>query len=408
MSTSVATAGGQIDQDAAWGLFSLPIEIRNYIYHLILMAIGWSHLPDRRRFLGCTKILVLCKKTYMEAKPFLNAFIPSYTLGKNLHKPLIRHPKANGKPNLYESGTRTSNCYKHQRCSQLELMRSTNLQLLSFEPGFYGHSEAVMTKMAKDLLEVINIIRVSSSTTKLFLVLDTWQAHQTLAYKKLLAAMLDLLHVCAEKEILLFIKHCQGSQSQASQAPSHPMIFYLQGVAVALDLDLHESMLSRGDSWNVQNHYRGHQQVWYLPRYLGVIPQQRSQNTQVGQDLMYNDPNYFMPDPSDYKDYLAIPECRTCLTPFGSDEDLREHLNQHSEHAVDFRQKLWNYPDRRLGPSGGRVCWTCGFGCVALDTLDRHLDEKKHRRHGIVPRYREDNNRWDKYWKAHKKLHGRL
>ncbi|KAK5079741.1 hypothetical protein LTR70_009446 [Exophiala xenobiotica] len=114
-------------------------------------------------------------------------------------------------------------------------------------------------------------------------------------------------------------------------------------------------------------------------------------------DTTYDTSRFYHPLSLD-KPYKLIPECRRCLTIFGIPEDLSHHLKEHPDHMMRFRRKRWN-PLSTFGINqGNRVCWTCGYSCNAQHRLDAHLERFDHRRHGIIPRYTEDNVAWDRKW----------
>lgn len=294
----------------------------------------------------------------------------------------------------------------------------TNIQLACFEPHWHDDFEARIAKMNTDLRMMVEVTRKSTDLSKLFLVLGNWEAHSSLAYTSFLTSMLDLLQACKEKNVQVFIKHYrdyddhdedeEDSEDAEDEVSTHPMATYILAAATALDLNIETIELSRDDDDYRCHEPIVHQVIKYQNEELRTLRKNTIKNKGVGNDWMYRDPNYYIPQASSYKDYVPIPECRKCLAVFATNEELRKHLEQKPEHATSFTKKHWNPVSKLAGRRRGRVCWTCGYECAALDTLNTHLDKNKHRRHGIVPRYKEDNWAWDRRWKAHKKKYGWL
>ena len=108
--------------------------------------------------------------------------------------------------------------------------------------------------------------------------------------------------------------------------------------------------------------------------------------------------------------YVMVPECRVCLQLFASTKDLHNHLKTNPTQKKLFRKKRYNtiFPWVTQQGSQSRKCPTCAKDYVSFAQLDIHIEEKGHHRHGIIPRWAEDNAKADAYWARFEKRHGWL
>lgn len=85
------------------------------------------------------------------------------------------------------------------------------------------------------------------------------------------------------------------------------------------------------------------------------------------------------------------PECRKCYELFASTEGLRHHLEAFPKHRMPFKRKAYNTLHYSAQHSGHRKCWTCAKSYVSMNFLNAHLDKYRHRREGMIPRWKQDN-----------------
>jgi hypothetical protein len=108
--------------------------------------------------------------------------------------------------------------------------------------------------------------------------------------------------------------------------------------------------------------------------------------------------------------YQILPECRTCYTLFGSFNDLKRHLDGFPEHRRIFKHKVRNIV-RNTDPGRKKVvCFTCWYKPETLSELHYHFGNyKEHKRWGLLPRWREDNDEWsEKPRRSWEKKNGRM
>jgi hypothetical protein len=106
--------------------------------------------------------------------------------------------------------------------------------------------------------------------------------------------------------------------------------------------------------------------------------------------------------------YQLIPECRTCFSSFASWEDLKLHLDKFPKHQRTYKPKPLNII-KRHGPGRGHVmCFTCGYTPATMSGLHYHFGNRQgHKRWGILPRWKEDNDEWnEKSMRLWKKWNG--
>lgn len=405
------------EQRTTAGFFDLPKELRNYIYWLILK-------PTSSGVLGSTKVLTLCRQTYEEAIVYLKPCLPYFRLGDG-QRSLFRHPKANGKVNLFESTTKTSNCYKYQRYTELELIRAASVQLVLDEPPHGPPYPQKMKKMVDDIQEITRMIHKTTHLKMLAVCIGKWQPGNTSLRAELLSACIQLLSACQHNQVRLIVQDpgdksgnggSENDSAMTSPLQSDPFLAFLNSTANALDFAI--SFVPQGSPpYNdLDGRYSYNSPILYRPHERNSISAQHglhrredptSSSFDADHDFMYSVAGFYHP-PSRDKPYRTVPECRTCLIPFASHEELQHHLKDKPSHAMQFRKKRWNPVSHLAGRGGGIVCWTCGYACSTVHALEAHLDEKDHRRHGIVPRYVDDNWCFDRYWKKHEEKYGWL
>ncbi|KAK5941729.1 hypothetical protein PMZ80_005680 [Knufia obscura] len=193
----------------------------------------------------------------------------------------------------------------------------------------------------------------------------------------------------------------------------HPLVAYFRGSAISLGVEIQFAEQGQPPYDDLDQPWFYYDILYRPSKYDSISGSQSIRDTTNAQkssgaerDIMYSTPGFYHTTTQD-KPYTLVPECRSCLTVFVSDDDLRQHLQEKPSHAVPFRKKRWNTISH-LANRGGRICWSCGYSCSALCTLEAHLDKKGHWRHGIIPRYTEDNRSFDTYWKKHLAKHGWL
>jgi len=363
---------------------------------------------------------------------YLQPHIPIFRLGRDGYRSLFRNPKANGKPNLYESATRTSDCYKHQRFTVLETLRFTSIQLI-FDCNYIRGSDARTQKLVADVHEIVQVVEKSTHIRTLAIFVLQIRLGDSHMQSELLTACKDLVSACEKKEVTLVLQyspdnlkddcykreevtHQPSSSESAGAVYTNFLVAYLHGIAAVFNVTV--TQYERGEEpyqdLNQVDIYNNYTVLYrsHLCHSLAALlhPAVHTMSIdRVEPELapMYLTPGFYHPHTLN-KPYELIPECRSCLSTFASREDLRHHLQQYPRHSIQFRRKKWN-PISPYGTNkGARVCWTCGYSCNALDRLDAHLDAYSHRRHGIVPRYMEDNAAWDRKWRMHKERRGWL
>lgn len=139
----------------------IPQEIRAQIYNRVLRPD--CRLVDRgdcekqhdhpKRFHGCTKILLLNKQVYCEAIEHLHQVeIP---IDVRLHGlPIFRHPKAFGRPGMFDTFYKTSACLPFPRFSELQFLRFRKACLIIQCSGSDSHRSGIGYKL-RDIAKAI-------------------------------------------------------------------------------------------------------------------------------------------------------------------------------------------------------------------------------------------------------------
>jgi len=398
------------------GFLGLPREIRNLVYWMLIE-------PSEKGKPGNTKVLCLCKQVYEEAIMYLKPYVPVFRLGIERHRSLFRNPKANGKPMIYRSTTLTSSCYTYQRFTELEICRFTSIQLfLDSIHGRYRHS--VREKVVADVREITQAVRKSTHLQAIATYIsEGWAANMT-GQDELMEAYKQLVRVCGNKGIALVLQYgpsgndCeehdknrddQETDHQSSAGTAHisfidSLVTYLQGAAAAANVtvtihrpgeepykDLED--ISDYNNYTILYRPQGRKSLSALQHHSLYSPCERELRHEF--DTTYDTSRFYHPLTLD-KPYKLIPECRRCLTIFGTREDLLRHLKKHPDHIIRFRRKRWNPISTFSINQGGRVCWTYGYSYNAQHRLNAHLERFDHRRYSIIPRYTEDNVAWDR------------
>ena len=105
--------------------------------------------------------------------------------------------------------------------------------------------------------------------------------------------------------------------------------------------------------------------------------------------------------------YQLLPECRTCYTLFSGREELKEHLEAEAKHTTSHRPKEWNEIHTDATYGGWVKCHTCAFipPSQTVTGLETHYrNQPWHQRHGMVPRWKEDNG----WWNSNHSMHPRI
>ncbi|KAK5941728.1 hypothetical protein PMZ80_005679 [Knufia obscura] len=198
LSNNTTSTTDSIVHDTTHGFFSLPREMRNYIYWLILQ-------PMSSGVLESTKVLSLCRQSHEEAIVYLKPCVPMFRLGQG-QRSLFRYPKANGKVNLFQSTSRTSKCYQYQRFSELEVVRATTIQLTLSDASSGPGYPLVMKKTAEDAIEVAQVIRKSTHLETLEIAIGSWRPGSNPPLQaQILAAYLSLISACKQMQAKIII-----------------------------------------------------------------------------------------------------------------------------------------------------------------------------------------------------------
>lgn len=404
------------------GFLDLPIEIRNYIYFM-------ARKPNKSRkegisVLGCTKILSLCKQIYEEARPYLQPYKPVYVLGIE-RRPLIRDARANGKPQTYRSCMPTSRYYTYQRCAEIELVRIQKIEIVILQT----HSSP---KLIEDLRVFVNILRNSTSLSKLDLVIGKWDTDVCPVEQEWLDLVHKLVAICKRKRVkinlvynnLMFPIHRgelivdDEDSNQDDAKPEivgfveEPLLAYIYKLAKLWNMDLDFDVIThydRGydchgrnaDRWNTQR-------ILYEPEGHEIGRTGEELRTE-DQELMYDMLGFYHPEKHDIKPYIYVSECRTCYKTFATDAGLRSHLKDKPGHATAFRKKMWSpiSPIAGISGDGKREFVTCAQGFGIVRNLDAHYEKyPHHERNGVIPRWVEDNARFNDYWAFKQEKHG--
>ena len=400
--------------------FSLPAEIRNLIYFMTLN-------PTSEGEIGSTKVLTLCKQTYEEAVRYLEPCIPVLELGARHRATLFRDPRANGKVNLFTSTVKTSKCYTYPRWSQIEVVRARCIVISMFQVNHIPFSKE--PRILEHFKELLELIHKTSRLRNLIICIDWWSSDRSPKQHEILMLCRDLLGICQWKGIGVVLQY----PSAVKLAPlsfsihaddlrngSNPLLDAFQWWAELLNMNINCNALdcspyrtmdfTHDPYWNSHSIYRK-ENILYAPALRAVCDDKDTAllgsgfdgylGCKPGKQDRYHLPGFYQLDGMTTP-YEKTPECRSCLTVFSGEGELRTHLWEFESHKQSFHKKRWN-PVARWRGSGGRTCWTCAWQFASLDSLNKHLDAKKHRRHGVVPRYVEDNAAFDRNWKWHKK-----
>lgn len=99
------------------------------------------------------------------------------------------------------------------------------------------------------------------------------------------------------------------------------------------------------------------------------------------------------PNPRSFEPLRLHVQCRCCYELFCHKSELKKHLKANPRHRGPFKPKHWNkVATKAERHSSARFrCPTCALPCRRRAYLDDHLERTRHKRKGIIPRYREDN-----------------
>ncbi|KPI40569.1 uncharacterized protein AB675_7639 [Cyphellophora attinorum] len=363
------------------GFFKLPLEIRLRIYSLILrpevrLYATWLfqsneyrvYEPEKPRwydatyrsdfptdprhherpnrpqnFLGCTKILSLCRQTYLEAIEFLHlqdVRVDINDKGGDVFRPL----DAFGMPGFFVGEKKTTRVFTYPRFCELQFLRLRHIELrvdTELGPNFKRQLRCV----AKALR---NSADVESLKVNLEMVKPT-QGYYVSPYftTETFGLFNDVIDVARVKQIQIFFS-----------SPDR----FKAGAPLDVERARVEEVLPLG----------------FNPTTVSLVKRRQ------------------------YRiDYQMVPECRHCLQIFSCQAALRIHLRREPGHIQRFRKREYNAIVPYATQTGDRKCPTCAKEYSSVSKLEEHMRDESHRRYGVVPRWKEDNEKWDRYWKWH-------
>lgn len=375
MRTGTGTRASSVcdGSDLSSGFFKLPFEVRESIYKLLLPSPSNPYLTIQNN-LGASKPLQLCKQVYLEYSKLLYDDT-EFMIDLNVRvSTILRNPHACGYPNLFRSSMTTSSCFIYPDYSELQVVRFEKLGLrVSLSDLSYSNGSREQTNLQRHIFSIsealqkskhIKVVTVYLSVDSSSALLDDIDASSI----PLLKAFQPITSTAQAKGFTVRFAKADESNIFAGQLAA-----LANGKLVPRD----------ANALSTPN--------------LAYLTQQaiHQDNSQQGQGPPFTT-------------YKKTPECHTCLSIFSSRQALRSHLSGNPRHKQPFRKKRYNKIFPFATVFGQRKCWTCGRNYLSRAKLDEHLDRKNHRRHGVVPRWVEDNAKWDRMWAKWEEKHGWL
>lgn len=361
----------------AAGFFKLPIEIRNAIYKLLLFPQSESDTINKS--MGSTKILQVCQQAYVEGCALLYSGVEFQIDLVVKANAIFRNPFAFGKPNLFRGSVRTSYCFIYPDFCELQVVRFEHLELrFCLSNLVYGTGSQQWKNLKHHVSDLNKALRKSKSmkSVKINLIIDAgfFQFNDNTLGTLMLQVLRPLIFTAKSKGFALFFNNT---------GEDNILTDYLVETANRQILSQGATLDARAQLWKTINQ---------------SIDQQDSDPNRLAQ---------YVPDQT-VTTYKFTPECRRCLAVFDSLSALRKHLFRNPKHRQPFRKKQYNQITPFAAIGGQRKCWTCARNYVSINKLDEHLDREGHRRHGIIPRWVQDNEKWDGLWAGWQGKHGWL
>ena len=389
----------------------LPRELRDRIYIYTLRPD--CHIPDPHtcdkhhvhltNFLRTTKLLCLCRQIYHEAIELLHHGEVETAITFQ-STPLFRHPKAFGQPLLFNSEVRSTRCFIPPSISELEFLRLRKISLvinIPYEGCITKWKSStfptcnILARLRRHIRDTVAALRKCTHVETLKLVLrrledfSGWSFNQPTTYPAMQQLLRPLIGVAVIQGFKVAVKKELGFDAwdYLNDEIDDPLVGCIREIAQAAGVlaELPSETRSVND--------------WPTPPLH--VPRGTIRPTVLETDLTNLQGNATKP-------YHLTPECRTCYQLFSSTFGLHNHLKAKPGHRRSFQKKRYNVLTTNVQMYGKRKCWTCAAEYSSLCYLKKHLEEMGHERHGIVPRWAEDNEEWDKYWKGHKERHGWL
>ena len=421
---------------------SIPVEIRTRIYSFVLRAdcsleghggkfyCAKQHICPQS-FLGCTKILSVCRQVHDEAVELLHNLKQEPILmlnGKSKH--VLRHPLEFGKPGFFFVCKRTCKCYLPKAFDELQIIRMRKFAIDIIFPDTPTWLDSTdIASIANNVRETAAAlgksktmkalrIRLSRLDTSYFNSQTQLEAHQAMR-----DALLPLIESALRAGYRLII---QDGRDVRRDHATEPLVQWMVDRAKASEVNTTrlepEYLEEPGQDFDDFFDFSTNAESWITSSdNPPSTPDNDSPHT------FDNDPpnTLDLPRPS-YPEmldddiplpmtpaapYELVPQCRNkhCNAYFRNKSELAAHLLRFPSHKQPFVKKHFNaiHPFAMNG-RGDRKCWTCAKPYSLVRALDQHLKKSGHRRHGIVPKYREDNGRWDERWRRNKKRTGWL
>ena len=341
-------------------------------------------------FIGCTKILGLCKQTYIEAIEFLHLQDVRMSITS---KPgaLFRRPDAFGMPGYFYNDKHSTRFFVPPRFCELQFMRLRHVELEFDLTGTdKAHESRKRGNLTRHVATVQEVLRKSNSIRSLIIALtvagtgslesDGWIVPSSSHKFALVSIFTPLIHTASHSSITI---------SFSSNLPRF-------AISVLPPTEFLAVILNKLCDTECPT--------------TTILPDRSSGSGDSSTRSLDDEIQAHAPVEKSKLGYKLIDECRKCLQVFDSTLSLHEHLEEHPTHQQPFQKQRYNVIHHKAisGRGGSRKCPTCALNFTTENSLYAHMEKQKHQRHGMIPRWKKDNKRADKYWERHEKKFGWL
>jgi hypothetical protein len=346
------------------GFCRLPYDIYRKIYEDVLRPNQKVYCSDsgrgRQNGVGCTALLQVNRQIYSQTLAFINEMPNKLKMQGDGHR-LFRHPLATGMPKLFISRAPTSATYIPPNLSEIEFVNLRKVTIYIYESS----NEA-------DFNELHQAVRKSRTLKEITFKCQLASLELSFVDYELKAVSKDILVEQMKDMILPIIKTCIN-----------------KGIRVYAESNIKFQPIRRISSSIIHESSYQDPLVTHLQT-LSVLRASNAAKEKAKAEFLAVRKE-FPP-----RQFVLTPECRSCYAVFGSDEQLRVHLDKSPKHRISFVRKQYNWIHPLARRGGDRhTCLVCARCFVSRDSLESHVEQAKHGRsresQGIVGKYVRDN-----------------
>lgn len=436
------------------GFFSFPREVREDIYFYAIRPDCkldfMDHCKLHHRCIkdgkGSVNVLLLCSQTYVEAIETLHAH-ENIMLLKGNRGQLFRNMRDFGRPGKFHSSKDEYAARLPPRYCELQFLQFRKvaicLQLPDWSRSGWDEDSihATLERLSKEISQISAAILKSHHLRSLRLLISRaywyslgmnsyvqrrWEQrpggygrlnelvnarsieHAHIAFKNVIRPLIDLavskgISIGAEEDILFRGTEREvGKVMRIDSSFADPLVAWIYAtipVKQRLTLNFNYRLDTNAMTFDERT------MTWRMERYTFTDALEKyPDDCEAEEDRRFSisyDKTKLKNAPEPYQ---LVPECRTCYAVFTDWEDLRQHLDDKPKHKTSYSEKAYNEIVPEAAWGGWVKCHTCARvpPSQTVTGLGWHYrNNPTHRRHGIVPRWKEDNHWWGRWRGQH-------